>query len=62
MLAGVGGRVFIRVGVWRVVGLVRGVLVVVSHGANHPDDYPGDYSTDCSADSLPPVLRIVSGQ
>ena len=47
VLAGVGGRGVIRVGVWRVVGLVRSVLVVVSHGANyHAEEgeaVPGDY-------------------
>ena len=48
ILARDAGRVFVRVGVGRVVGLVRSALVVVSHGSNHyaeegeeePDDYP----------------------
>lgn len=48
MLARDAGRVFVRVEVGRVVGLVRSALVVVSHGSNHyaeegeevPDDYP----------------------
>lgn len=54
VLVGVGGRSGIRVGVWQVVGLVRSVLVVVSHGANHHTEE----GEEDQAITLPSALMI----
>lgn len=54
ILARVGGRVFVRVRVGRVVGLVRSALVVIGHRSNHH----AEEGEEDQAITLPSALMI----